>query len=277
MNVKTNTGFPGHSKASRRANTSQSRKAIANMMVVRGLDTANEQVQIQALELVRGRRICSGNEVYKAPSRFLLIALQSQSSKTLSRHLIDHMFISHVHQDTDPLIHLHGQEAATLDHNSDSGSTKSVIRTPPPWNTEMIRGFQTRSSRPLILDEDIEVLIQRSGNVQMSTEVRAYAHDIIVFLRTHRAVASGISAVATVELNLLSRVLAPFHGLSFITPSLVDLAVRKVYPHRIALVVPEQEWSIQWGSSLEGVRDLLDGVTIEDVLDEVLNNVDTPL
>jgi hypothetical protein len=73
------------------------------------------------------------------------------------------------------------------------------------------------------------------------------------------------------------RVLAPLHSLTYITPSLVALAVRKAYPHRLVLVDPQRERSLQWGSQLAAVKELMSGVTIEDVIEEVLENVDTPL
>lgn len=61
------------------------------------------------------------------------------------------------------------------------------------------------------------------------------------------------------------------------SPSLVALAARKIYPHRIVLTKPEHERSMQWGSSLEAVREVLDGITVEDVIDEVLDAVEVPL
>lgn len=71
--------------------------------------------------------------------------------------------------------------------------------------------------------------------------------------------------------------LAPLHGLSYITPSLVALAARKIYPHRISITSPENERSMQWGSSLEAVKAVLEGVTVEDVIEEVLQSVEAPL
>jgi len=74
-----------------------------------------------------------------------------------------------------------------------------------------------------------------------------------------------------------SRALAPLHGLLYISPSLVALAARKIYPHRIVITSPENERSMQWGSSLEAVKAVLEGVTAEDVVDEVLQSVEVPL
>lgn len=58
---------------------------------------------------------------------------------------------------------------------------------------------------------------------------------------------------------------------------MVALAARKIYPHRIAITLPENERSLQWGSSLEAVKAVLDGVTADDVVEEVLQSVEVPL
>jgi hypothetical protein len=58
---------------------------------------------------------------------------------------------------------------------------------------------------------------------------------------------------------------------------MVALAARKIYPHRIVITEAEKERSMQWGSSLEAVKAVLEGVTVEDVIEEVLESVEVPL
>lgn len=125
--------------------------------------------------------------------------------------------------------------------------------------------------------QDITTLSSLAAKVKLHPDVRAYMHNIIVFMRMHRAVASGVTPHATRHLYALTQSLAPLHGLDFITPSLVALAVRKIYPHRLIIVAPEDEMSLQWGSDVEAVREYLDGVTGEDVIEDVLERVETPL
>lgn len=55
------------------------------------------------------------------------------------------------------------------------------------------------------------------------------------------------------------------------TPSLVALAARKIYLHRIHIVKPEKERSMQYGSDLEAVSALLEGVGPEEVIEDVLS------
>lgn len=73
------------------------------------------------------------------------------------------------------------------------------------------------------------------------------------------------------------RYLAPLHGLDYVTPSIVALAAKKIYPHRIQIAPPERERSMQYGSDLRAVQELLEGVTPETVIEAVLNSVERPL
>jgi hypothetical protein len=73
------------------------------------------------------------------------------------------------------------------------------------------------------------------------------------------------------------RYLAPLHGLDYVTPSIVALAAKKIYPHRIHIAPPERERSMQYGSDLNAAQELLEGVTPETVIEAVLNSVECPL
>jgi MoxR-like ATPase len=108
-------------------------------------------------------------------------------------------------------------------------------------------------------------------------EIKQYQQNIISFLRLHRAVAGGISAPATKHFNKLTKCLAPLHDLSFVTPSLVALAARKIYLHHIQIVNPEKERSMQWGSDVDAVANLLEGIRAEDVIEDVLGSAGAPL
>ena len=70
--------------------------------------------------------------------------------------------------------------------------------------------------------------------------------------------------------NTLIRCLPPLHNLAYATPSLIALAARKIYPHRIHIVQPEKERSLQWGSDLDAVAAMLEDIRAEDVIEDVL-------
>jgi hypothetical protein len=71
--------------------------------------------------------------------------------------------------------------------------------------------------------------------------------------------------------------LCALHGLPYATPAIVALAVRKAYPHRIVLNTVETERSMQWGSSSKLVAQYLEGVTPEQVVEDVLKEVEVPV
>ncbi|KAF2264854.1 hypothetical protein CC78DRAFT_532963 [Lojkania enalia] len=243
---------------------------IANVVIAKNLNNANSQVQIQALELIRGKRNFTRTAVHAAPRPFLFIALNVSGSARLTTHLNDRFLILHKHHAGDSLPNL--EELQIKESVSDDGaSTSSVVRSAP-------RMYENQKPAPVTFSqEDLDKLVALTAEVKVGSEVRAYLHNIVVFMRLHRAVGGGISAIATRHLSDLSHALAPLHGLSYVTPSLVALAARKIYPHRIIITSPESERSMQWGSSLQAVKAILEGVTVEDVIEEVLQSVEVPL
>ncbi|ORY15309.1 hypothetical protein BCR34DRAFT_183645 [Clohesyomyces aquaticus] len=245
-------------------------RRIANVVIAKNLDRATQQVQVQALELIRGKRNFTRTAVHAAPRPFLFIALNNTGTGRLTSHLNDHFFISHRHYPEDGLPNLEDLRLKESPSDDDV-STSSVVRNSPRPNQKR------KSSAPLFSPEDIAKLATLTSEVRISSEVRAYLHNIVVFMRLHRAVAGGISAMATRHFDTLAHALAPLHGISYVSPSLVALAARKIYPHRIIITAPENERSMQWGSSLEAVKAVLEGVTAEDVIEEVLQSVEAPL
>ena len=71
--------------------------------------------------------------------------------------------------------------------------------------------------------------------------------------------------------------LAPLHGLTFATPALVLLAARKIYLHRIVLGSPSNDRSLQYGSKIQALKGLYEGLTTEDVIEQVLEEVEIPV
>jgi hypothetical protein len=250
-------------------------------VVAKNLNITQHHVQIQALELIRGKRIFTRTAVHTAPKRFLFIALLPiEDGLRLIPQLNDHIFISHNHLSN---LDEDDEDEPRQPSISDNASESSVIHSPPitPGIGSQSHRSSLRSANPtgghIITPSDIASLVTSTSTVRLDSEVRSYLHNVSIFLRMHRAVAGGISALATRHLLSLSHVLAPLHGQAYVSPSLVALAAMKVYPHRIVLATAENEKSLMWGSDVAAVRELLEGVTVEDVLEDVLESVETPL
>lgn len=77
--------------------------------------------------------------------------------------------------------------------------------------------------------------------------------------------------------SYVHRTLASLHGVDFLTPSVVCLAAKKVYRHRIVVARPEDDRSIQYGSHLSSVAMLLKGVDADQIINSVISEVEVPL
>lgn len=185
-------------------------KRIANVIIARNLDEAPRQIQTQALELMRTKRLFTRTSIQNAPKRFLFIAaIAGGEGPRLTKHLNDYMFISHVHDPQDGFPNL--EDSFT----DDSSSTLSVVKRSPTLQPEdnlwaRISPMVSNSAHMvkiylLIKAQDIENLAQQSKNTTVSVEVKQYQQNVASFLRIHRAVATGISAIATKHFDKLVR------------------------------------------------------------------------
>ena len=220
-------------------------RRIADVLITTDLDLAGPNVQVQALELIRTKRIFTRTAMHTASRDFMVLAISSKPGARLSHHLNDLFCMSHFHSEEDGFLHLNNQHS---------------IEKAPSFSNAEIRELRT--------------LAEES---RFTPELAAYLHNIVVFMRSSRYVNGGVTATATRQLRAISKTLAPLHGLDYVPPSLVALAARKIYPHRLKLATAETEKSLQWGSDPQAVEQLLKDVTIESALDDVLASVETPL
>lgn len=133
-----------------------------------------------------------------APKRFLFIVLLGGGQgPRLTKHLNDHMFISHFHDPADGY-----PNCEEMDDDGDSVSsvitrkTKERVISQEPLFSAKVGGYVPIKYLYSSI-QDVETLVQLGTNVKMSVECKRYLQDIASFLRLHRAVAGGISPVAT--------------------------------------------------------------------------------
>jgi MoxR-like ATPase len=177
--------------------------------------------------------------------------------------------ISHHHTEDDGFPNLEEQEFEKPRMN-DAASVSSVIK-------HQLSNEKPFSESLIITPRDIQDLRAAVKTVRVSAEVAAYLHNIVIFMRLNRFVAGGVSAYATRHFRAIVYALAPLHNLDYVPPSLVDLAARKVYAHRLILATPNTERSMQWGSDYRAVEQILKDVTVADAIESVISSVEAPL
>ncbi|KAK6440604.1 hypothetical protein LTR95_003160 [Oleoguttula sp. CCFEE 5521] len=247
---KIELGHAHHEFRGRRHSSSPSNgldnRTIADIVLARNIDLASESVQVQVLELLRSKRVFTRTAMHTAPSGFIMIAILSTTGGRMTKHLHDMVASSHMHD---------------------------KIRTGP---VQLIAPDPLRRAS-YMQRSDIEQLRSLAVTVHMTAEVAAYLHNIVLFMRLSRYIMAGVTPTATKHLRCVAHALAPLHGLDYVPPSLVALAARMVYGHRLVLATPQTERSLQWGSDPDAVSRMLEGVTVNDVIDRVLEDTDAPL
>ncbi|KAL2815153.1 hypothetical protein BJX63DRAFT_171006 [Aspergillus granulosus] len=243
------------------------RYRTVDAVIAKNLDQASESIQLEALELMRSKRLATGNGSLEAPAHFLFVPVISRDAgqvrPKLNTHLIDHLIISHFHESDDGYVYLEDDDDW---HSIGQGSLSSVVHR-----------TGTRESRhPRIDHQLLDNLGKASKAVRVTAELARYQQDIVVFLRLSRAVAGGISARSNVLFTKLARLLAVIHGINYLTPSIVALAAKKGFRHRIVVAKPEDDRSLQYGSDLQAVAKVLEYATPDTILDSVLT-LEAPL
>ncbi|OAP62871.1 hypothetical protein AYL99_02098 [Fonsecaea erecta] len=244
-------------------------RRVVNVIIAKDFNLAHEDVQIQALDLIRKRRIYSRTTVHLAPPIFLLLPLVAASSQhiRLNKHLNDRIFMSHTHVPEDGFPNLEELDHAA--NSEDHDSTYSYSRSPSGRRQQMIANRRIDTKL-------IEQLRAQGEAATITPEVRRYLQDVVAFLRMERGVDGGISPYATTLFLALAKYLAPFHGIDYVTPSLVALAAKKIYPHRIIMAIPGRERSTQYGTDLASARDLLEDLDPDKVIQNVLDTIECP-
>ncbi|KAJ5677762.1 uncharacterized protein N7477_003395 [Penicillium maclennaniae] len=239
-----------------------------NVVIAKDFNLVDDDVQGQVLQLMRTKKLVTESGFLNAPGDFLFIALVTKESDQLrpplKLHLNEQLLISHYHDPSGGYLYLEENE-----YFSDSQlSACSVIHTPKTFE----------KNRAKIDHLAINKLREASSSVTTSAEVVRYIQDIVVFLRLSRAVAGGgfcegeerFRSIFQVSFDQRCRYLAPLHGIDYLTPSIVALAARKVFRHRIIVANPEDDRSLQYGSGLRAVSSILIDVTPDSILDGVL-------
>lgn len=239
-------------------------RMIKNVIIAKGFNFADEYVQVQAIEIINNKRFISRTTVHIAPKVFLFIPIVAASSRDIQLvpHLNDRIFISHDYHPEDGFTNLE-----EIERSSDSGSGPSQQHV--TWESP-------QKSRH-VSKEAIDKIRAMGEATAMTPEVRRYLQDIVTFLRIERGVDGAITPRATTQFVALAKFLAPLHGINFVTPTLVALAARKIYPHRITIATTTRERSMQYGSDFAAVEELMEGLTPHEVIEAVLNTVQCPV
>ena len=210
---------------------------FANLLLADEINRAPAKVQSALLEAMQERQVTIGDESYKLPNPFLVLATQNPLEQ----------------EGTYPL-----PEAQV-----DRFMFKCLVEPPSKSDERRImQRFAENSEAPKVNSicsvEDIMALRETLKDVYCDEKVGDYSLDIVFKTREKNAyIQNGASPRATLALNLASRANALMRGKAYATPQDVKEVVHDVLRHRIILTYEAE------------AENITSDIVIDRILDEV--------
>ena len=213
---------------------------FTNLLLADEINRAPAKVQSALLESMQEKQVTIGDETYRLPKPFLVLATQNPIEQ----------------EGTYPL-----PEAQV-----DRFMFKCLVETPTKADERRImQRFAENAEKPeaktICTPEDIAALRESLNQVYCDEKVGDYILEIVFKTREANAmIQNGASPRATLALNLAARGNALLHGRAYATPQDVKEVVHDVLRHRILLTYEAEA----------------EGVTSDKVIDKILSEVPVP-
>ena len=213
---------------------------FTNLLLADEINRAPAKVQSALLESMQEKQVTIGDETYRLPKPFLVLATQNPIEQ----------------EGTYPL-----PEAQV-----DRFMFKCLVETPTKADERRImQRFAENAEKPeaktICTPEDIAALRESLKQVYCDEKVGDYILEIVFKTREADAyIQNGASPRATLALNLAARGNALLHGRAYATPQDVKEVVHDVLRHRIRLTYEAEA----------------EGITADGLIDKILNEVPVP-
>ena len=213
---------------------------FTNLLLADEINRAPAKVQSALLESMQEKQVTIGDETYRLPKPFLVLATQNPIEQ----------------EGTYPL-----PEAQV-----DRFMFKCLVETPTKADERRImqrfaENVEKPEAKTICTPEDIAALRESLNQVYCDEKVGDYILEIVFKTREADAyIQNGASPRATLALNLAARGNALLHGRAYATPQDVKEVVHDVLRHRILLTYEAEA----------------EGITADGLIDKILNEVPVP-
>jgi len=201
---------------------------FTNLLLADEINRAAPKVQGALLEAMQERKVTIGNETYKLPAPFLVIATQNPVEQAgtfeLPEAQLDRFMLCHRLEYPEP-----GEEREVLKRNMALGIRKedrgAVV------NTE----FDVMEHKPVGSAEQLVDCMQAVNDIHVSDTFLEHVIEVINRTRNHPNIELGCSPRAGISLIKASRARALINGRNYVIPEDLFVLAEDVILHRIRL------------------------------------------
>lgn len=185
---------------------------IAQAVIVKNLHQASDHVQATLLEAIIVQQLKIQSATYNVPHPFIVVAILPQDAppRSILSQLIDRFYVSYRFDD------------------------ESLSDTPNAAD-QRFGPMQPPKRIALVKSHEIKDLANAVNMININVDIVVYIRDIVVGIRTHRLVHSGLTSRASQDLVLVVKALSALFRREYVTPDLVSIAAEKVFSHRLLL------------------------------------------
>jgi MoxR-like ATPase len=220
---------------------------FASMILADEINRAPAKVQSALLEAMQEKQVTIGNQTFKLPELFLVLATQNpieqEGTYPLPEAQVDRFMLKVVV--TYPSMAEERQILDAMDH-TDSAITVNPVLSP----ADILAARKVVDT--IYVDEKIKDYIV--SLVQATRDPKAYQLDLQEYIET------GVSPRATINLKAVSRALAYLAGRGYVTPDDVKAATLDVMRHRLRISYEAEA----------------EAITSEDIIRKILETVPVP-
>jgi MoxR-like ATPase len=211
---------------------------FGNVILADEINRASPKTQSALLEAMQERQVTIEGTTIKLPSPFIVMATQNPIE----------------FEGTYPL------PEAQIDRFLMRIEISYPTRVESMQILRNLKGIAEWNLKPVLDEKTIQKFMNRIWEVNVDDSVRNYIMDVVEATRAHTAVRLGGSPRAATSLQTAAAAIALIEGRNYVIPDDIKRVARHVLPHRVII---KQEA-------------ILDGVTQNEVINEILKSVKVP-
>jgi MoxR-like ATPase len=223
---------------------------FTNLLLADEINRAAPKVQSALLEAMQERKVTIGNETYKLPAPFLVIATQNPVEQSGTFELPEAQL--------DRFMLCHRLEYPAVDEERDILVRNMALGIRREQQGAVaITEFDVLSREPVGSSEELIAAMEAVHHVHVSDTFLDHVVDVVRRTRDHRRIELGASPRAGIALVKASRARALIHGRNYVVPDDLFALAEDVMLHRMRLTYEA----------------LADGLTGRQLLTEILHEM----
>lgn len=216
--------------------------AFTNLLLIDEINRAPAKTQASLFEVMEERQVSSDGETHALDALFMVLATQNPIEQEGTYRLPEAQLDRFIFK-------------ITVDY-PENGEEAEILKMTSRNTDHHKLGFV----KSVVSKDEIVALRENLGAIVMKDSLIDYIVNLIGKTRNHPSLYLGASPRASIDLMKATKAFAAIQGRDFVSPEDIKRLFRPVVEHRIILS-PEAE---------------LQGITIKEVVDQILQQVEVP-